>query len=65
MLLVQSRTSEGYEKLFCHTLLTGFLLEQAGVTVAYLDGRERPVWGENARKRFLNLLREEILKRHS
>lgn len=55
---------KGYERLFCHTILIGFLLEEAGVTVAYLDGRERPVWGENDRTRFLDLLREEILKRH-
>ncbi|SMB96816.1 hypothetical protein SAMN00808754_1668 [Thermanaeromonas toyohensis ToBE] len=54
---------KGYEKLFCHTILIGFLLEEAGVPVVYLDGREKPVWDEADRARFLKILRAEVLKR--
>ncbi|RJO61947.1 MAG: hypothetical protein C4542_05185 [Dehalococcoidia bacterium] len=45
-----------YEKLFCHTILVGFLLEHHGIPVVYRDGRENPIWDIEDRKRFLSLI---------
>jgi len=41
--------------LLCHTILLGWLVEAArpDVRVAYLDGRDDPVWGAGDRQRFL------------
>lgn len=47
---------KGYPKLFCHTVLIGFLLENRGVPVCYLDGRENPVWSGKDREKFLSLV---------
>lgn len=47
---------KGYPKLFCHTVLIGFLLESHGVPVCYLDGRENPVWGQEDKEKFLSLV---------
>lgn len=46
-----------YERLFCHTILIGFLLEKAGIEVMYLDGRENPVWDDKDRVKFLKLVK--------
>ncbi|MEW6226517.1 MAG: hypothetical protein AB1700_00250 [Bacillota bacterium] len=47
---------KGYPKLFCHTVLIGFLLESRGVPVCYLDGREKPVWDGEDKEKFLSLV---------
>lgn len=41
--------------LLCHTILLGWLVEAArgDVRVAYLDGRDDPVWTADERQRFL------------
>ncbi len=40
------RRQAKYEKLYCHTILLGWWLEEhiEGVEVIYLEGRDRPVW---------------------
>ncbi len=38
---------DGYDKLFCHTILIGYLIEKVcpDIEVIYLDGRDMTVWG--------------------
>lgn len=38
----------GYPRLFCHSILVGYLirLRRPDVEVVFADGRERPVWEE-------------------
>lgn len=50
------KRQRGYPKLFCHTILIGFLAERFGLPVMYLDGRENPVWNEEDKHRFLRLV---------
>lgn len=47
---------KGHSKLFCHTVLIGFLLENREVPVCYLDGRENPVWDRKDKEKFLSLV---------
>lgn len=37
-----------FDKLFCHTILIGYLIEcfAPEVNVVYLDGRNKPVWSK-------------------
>ena len=50
-----------YPRLFCHTVLIGFLAEYMGLPVVYLDGRENLVWDAADRQRFLALIaRKEV-----
>lgn len=48
----RQRTHRG---LLCHTIPIGWLVEavRPDVPVAYLDGRDRPVWGAKQKKEFL------------
>lgn len=36
----------GYEKLYCHTILIGYLLEEMfpALEIEYADGRDKPIW---------------------
>jgi len=47
---------KGYEKLFCHTIIIGYLAEhEFNMDVKYLDGRDKPVWDK---KQFLRVFNE-------
>ncbi len=43
-----SERQKQYEKLFCHTILIGYLFEKLSpeTEVVYLDGRDKPVWSK-------------------
>ena len=46
-----------YEKLFCHTILLGYLFEKLSpeTEVVYLDSRDKPVWNKEEFYKELNL----------